>query len=104
MNTEADLDCDSIPQQLAAALAEVRDKEAARLRAELLKEADKYFAGARAVLKDALVEGERHRRPVVCETCDGEGWLHEDPIVDGAVPACPDCGKDGCGPGVRWEK
>jgi len=81
-----------------AALAEV-----ARLKAELLREADKHFAGARAVLEDALGEGERVRRPVVCETCDGEGWLHEDPIVDGAVPACPDCGNDGCGPGVRWE-
>ena len=76
--------------------------EASAQRAELLKEADKYFAGARAVLEDALGEGER--RAVICETCDGEGWLHEDPIVDGAVPACPDCGKDGCGPGVRWEK
>ena len=85
-------------EEALRALAEVE-----RLKAELLREADKHFAGARAVLEDALGEGERVRRPVVCETCDGEGWLHEDPIVDGAVPACPDCGKDGCGPGVRWE-
>ena len=82
-----------------AALADV-----AQLRRRLTHATTECFRLRQELAKDdALGEGERHRRPVVCETCDGEGWLHEDPIVDGAVPACPDCGKDGCGPGVRWE-
>ncbi len=43
------------------------------------------------------VERLRARKAMVCETCVGgtqarKGWRD----------ACPDCGKDGCGPGVRW--
>ena len=80
-----------------AKAADAAEAEVARLKAELLKEADKHFAGARAVLKDALVEGER--RPVICETCHGTGLVH----AYSATDTCSDCGNDGCGPGVRWE-
>ena len=73
------------------------EAEVARLKAELLKEADKHFAGARAVLEDALGEGER--RAVICETCHGTGLVH----AYSATDTCSDCGNDGCGPGVRWE-
>lgn len=45
------------------------------------------------------------RRPVVCGTCEGEGRLYSDdergmPTMESP---CPDCGKDGAGPGVAWE-
>jgi hypothetical protein len=59
--------------------------------------------------RDAL----KARKPVVCGTCDGRGWLHR--FNDGTAGApciprcdrdreCPDCGLDGAGKGVRWEK
>jgi len=46
----------------------------------------------------AEIERLRSRRPVVCETCEGDRFTRLYP--DGE---CPDCGKDGCGKGVRWE-
>jgi len=62
------------------------------------------------------IERLRARRPVVCTKCGGTGVEHIDdckccgrmyddgteydpPLTD----PCPDCGNDGCGPGVRWE-
>ena len=42
----------------------------------------------------------RERRAVICETCHGTGLVH----AYSATDTCSDCGNDGCGPGVRWEK
>ena len=44
------------------------------------------------------------RRAVVCGTCQGGGKVRN---FHGDLPSsfpydCPDCGKDGCGAGVRW--
>jgi len=55
---------------------------------------------------------------ILCPTCDGLGYLHGDvPLtctdalhratLSNIVPCnncspCPDCGHDGCAPGVRW--
>ena len=41
------------------------------------------------------IERLRARRPVVCGSCKGDGVAH--------WKDCPDCGKGGCGPGVRYE-
>lgn len=55
----------------------------------------------------------------LCATCDGCGYLHDDlPVGMTDVPhraalpgiepcedctRCPECGRDGCGPGVIWD-
>jgi len=51
------------------------------------------------------IERLRARRPVVCGTCRGEGRTAT-VAADGnlGVEPCPDCGKDGAGPGVRWSE
>ncbi len=61
-------------------------------------------------------------RAVLCDYCDGFGYVHEDSFghtaismlrvphktkLPGIEPCfdcmpCPECGRDGCGPGVRW--
>lgn len=85
-----------------------------------------YYRTADAALRRLRAELEhlRSRRPVVCATCDAMGYVHKS--GDGTVPAtwsdtlhkmksasiepcaecvrCTDCGHDGCGPGVRWER
>ena len=55
------------------------------------------------------IERLRARRPMVCESCKGRGWPKyvkwEDgtEVHGGPYDDCPDCGKDGAGPGVRWK-
>lgn len=48
------------------------------------------------------IERLRARRPVVCSNCYGAGVYSDDHPND--CIACPDCGKDGCGPGVGWSE
>lgn len=69
----------------------------------------------------AIVNG-ANLRAVLCDYCDGLGYLHDVagfpwPVTTLAKPhqkngpsiqpcfdcrPCPECGQNGCGPGVRW--
>ena len=59
---------------------------------------------AAAILAD--YERLRARRAVVCGTCQGGGKVRN---FHGDLPSsfpydCPDCGQDGCEPGVQWSE
>lgn len=92
-STEAAVTITNLLKSLDTALEEI-----ARLQRELAEMQDKRTDALELANGYRLGEIEaRARRPVVCPTCDWSSGVAT--VADG----CHDCGKDGCGPGVRYE-
>lgn len=71
--------------------------------------ASQYLAHAIEVREEGLIgriAELESRRPVVCGACRGSGreYVQHDDFGWIQSGTCPRCGRDGCGPGVRWEQ